>query len=129
MKDGTIIEKRRFPSPHPGIHLYSITYLSHGLKVKGLLAEPIEGDILDGFLYLRGGIKNVGKVRPGRIVQFAAQGFIVFAPFYRGNQGGKGMKTLQAKTGRMPFLLLTCLKTTRGLDPIPFMYSAFHEAG
>lgn len=90
MKDGTIIEKRRFPSPHPGIHLYAVTYLSQGLKVKGLLAEPIEGDILDGFLYLRGGIKNVGKVRPGRIVQFAAQGFIVFAPFYRGNQGGEG---------------------------------------
>ena len=24
------------------------------------------------------------------IVQFAAEGFIVFAPFYRGNQGGEG---------------------------------------
>ncbi|PNB53221.1 alpha/beta hydrolase, partial [Pseudomonas sp. GW456-E7] len=43
-----------------------------------------------GFLYLRGGIKSVGMVRPGRIIQFASQGFIVFAPFYRGNQGGEG---------------------------------------
>lgn len=29
-------------------------------------------------------------VRPGRIVQFASQGFVVLAPFYRGNQGGEG---------------------------------------
>ncbi|MFJ7747688.1 alpha/beta hydrolase family protein [Peribacillus sp. NPDC097295] len=90
MKNGSIISKQRFPSPHPGIHLFLVTYMSQGLKVKGLLAEPVEGDIHDAFLYLRGGIKNVGKVRPGRIIQYAAEGFIVFAPFYRGNQGGEG---------------------------------------
>ncbi|WP_408055255.1 alpha/beta hydrolase family protein [Sutcliffiella halmapala] len=67
-----------------------VTYYSGGLKVKGLLAEPqVEGNY-DGFLYLRGGIKNVGQVRVGRIVQFASEGFIVMAPFYRGNQGGEG---------------------------------------
>ena len=55
-----------------------------------MLAEPKDGEAYDGFLYLRGGIKNVGKVRPARIVQFASEGFIVFAPFYRGNQGGEG---------------------------------------
>ncbi|RFU68699.1 S9 family peptidase [Peribacillus saganii] len=89
-QDGTIISKERFPSPHPGIHLYTVTYYSQGLKIKGLLAEPVGQEVYDGFLYLRGGIKNVGKVRPGRIIQFAAQGFIVFAPHYRGNQGGEG---------------------------------------
>ena len=30
------------------------------------------------------------KFALARIVQFAAEGFIVFAPFYRGNQGGEG---------------------------------------
>ncbi len=89
-QDGTILEKTPFPSPHPNIKLFTVTYYSQGLKVKGLLAEPIEEGMYDGFLYLRGGIKNVGKVRPARIVQFAAQGFVVFAPFYRGNQGGEG---------------------------------------
>jgi dipeptidyl aminopeptidase/acylaminoacyl peptidase len=85
-----MIHKQRFPSPHPGIDLSLVTYRSNGLKVKGLLAEPKEKEPCDGFLYLRGGIKNVGKVRPARIVQFASEGFIVFAPFYRGNQGGEG---------------------------------------
>ncbi|MBB6445787.1 alpha/beta hydrolase family protein [Bacillus benzoevorans] len=86
-----MVLKQRFPSPNPAIELSIITYLSNdGLKVKGLLAEPKDDRNYDGFLYLRGGIKNVGKVRPSRIIQFAAEGFIVFAPFYRGNQGGEG---------------------------------------
>lgn len=90
MKDGTIIHKQRFPSPNPAIDLFLITYVSKGLKVKGFLAEPKADEHYDGFLYLRGGIKNVGKVRIGRIIQFASEGFVVMAPFYRGNQGGDG---------------------------------------
>ena len=85
-----IIHKQKFPSPHPGIALSIVTFDANGLKVKGLLAEPKDDQYYDGFLYLRGGIKNVGMVRPGRIVQFASEGFIVFAPFYRGNRGGEG---------------------------------------
>lgn len=85
-----LVEKKRFPSPSPRVRLFTVCYESEGLKVKGLLAEPAAPGTYDGFLYLRGGIKNVGMVRPGRIVQFASQGFVVFAPYYRGNQGGEG---------------------------------------
>jgi len=90
MQNGDIIEKMRFPSPNPSIDLFLVTYYVDGLRVKGMLATPNDGNMYDGFLYLRGGIKNVGKVRPGRIIQFASEGFVVFAPFYRGNQGGDG---------------------------------------
>ncbi len=88
--NGKIVEVQRFPSPNPNVELKVITYFSNRLKVKGMLAEPKDGEVYDGFLYLRGGIKNVGKVRPARIAQFAQEGFIVFAPYYRGNQGGEG---------------------------------------
>ncbi|MGM0853618.1 MAG: alpha/beta hydrolase family protein [Bacillota bacterium] len=90
MKNGTIVKKTLFPSPNPHVELYEITYLSSGLRVKGLLAEPAGVGKYDGFLYLRGGIKGVGMVRPARIAQFASHGFIVFAPYYRGNLGGEG---------------------------------------
>jgi dipeptidyl aminopeptidase/acylaminoacyl peptidase len=90
MHNGNIIAAQRFPSPNPNVQLTVITYLSNGLKVKGMLAEPKGQQALDGFLYLRGGIKSVGMVRPARIAQFAQEGFIVFAPYYRGNQGGEG---------------------------------------
>jgi len=90
VENGDILEKIKFPSPNPSIDLFLVTYFVDGLRVKGLLAVPNDGKDYDGFLYLRGGIKNVGKVRPGRIIQFASEGFVVFAPFYRGNQGGDG---------------------------------------
>ena len=89
-RNGEILEKERFPSPNPTVQLFTVTYWSDGLKVKGLLAEPKAEGKYEGFLYLRGGIKNVGQVRPARIAQFASEGFIVMAPFYRGNQGGEG---------------------------------------
>lgn len=85
-----LIDKKEFPSPNPNVRLFIVTYYSEGLRVKGLLAEPRELGMYEGFLYLRGGIKNVGMVRPARIAQFAAEGFIVFAPYYRGNRGGEG---------------------------------------
>jgi dipeptidyl aminopeptidase/acylaminoacyl peptidase len=84
------ISSIKFPSPHPTISVYLVTYISDGLKVKGFMAVPNSHRPLPAILYLRGGIKNVGMVRLARIIQFASHGFVVFAPFYRGNKGGEG---------------------------------------
>jgi dipeptidyl aminopeptidase/acylaminoacyl peptidase len=92
MQNGKIIKKVPFPSPNPHVELYEVVYFSEGLAVKGMLAEPKNNKVYDGFLYLRGGIKGVGMVRPARIAQFAQEGFIVFAPYYRGNLGGQGQE-------------------------------------
>lgn len=88
--NGTIEQKRPYPSPNPHVRLTEVLYWSCGYRVKGLLAEPLFEGNHEGILYLRGGIQNVGMVRPARIAQFAAQGFVVFAPYYRGNRGGEG---------------------------------------
>ena len=97
MTDGEIMECYPFPSPNPNVKLFMITYWSSGLRVKGFLAEPEKEGIYDGLLYLRGGIKSVGMVRPARISQFASEGFVVFAPFYRGNRGGEGNEDFAGK--------------------------------
>lgn len=120
---GKILEINRYPSPNPNVQLKVITYLSNGLRVKGMLAEPIGGDIFDGFLYLRGGIKNVGRVRPARIAQFASEGFIVFAPFYRGNQGGEGNEDFAGddrEDAFAAFLLLKSLARVRDIHIFGF---------
>jgi dipeptidyl aminopeptidase/acylaminoacyl peptidase len=88
--NGVVVHRRPYPSPNPQIALEEITYWSDGLKVKGLMAEPIIEGNYEGILYLRGGMQHIGMVRPARIAQFAAQGFVVFAPYYRGNRGGEG---------------------------------------
>ncbi|MEO4051838.1 prolyl oligopeptidase family serine peptidase [Solibacillus sp. CAU 1738] len=91
MKDnGSIEQIRRYPSPNPNIRLDEIIYWSDGLRVKGLLARPKQQGNYEGMIYLRGGLQTIGMVRPARIAQFAAQGFVVFAPYYRGNRGGEG---------------------------------------
>lgn len=90
MENGTIETKKPYPSPNPHVRLTEIVYWSEGLRVKGMLAEPKEQGNYSGILYLRGGIQSIGMVRPARIAQFAAQGFVVFAPYYRGNRGGEG---------------------------------------
>ncbi len=89
-QSGEIFSKQPYPSPNPSIQLSEIIYWSNGFRVKGLLAEPKGKGNYEGILYLRGGIQRVGMVRPSRIAQFAAQGFVVFAPYYRGNRGGEG---------------------------------------
>lgn len=121
--NGEILEIIRFPSPNPLVELKLITYFSNGLRVKGMLAEPIGEGIFDGFLYLRGGIKNVGKVRPARIAQFAAEGFIVFAPFYRGNQGGEGNEDFAGddrEDAFSAFLMLRSLQRVRDIHIFGF---------
>lgn len=87
-----ILHRERFPSPNPNVRLTEITYLSGPFMVKGLLAEPKKEGCYPGILYLRGGIKSVGMVRPARIAQFAHEGCVVFAPYYRGNRGGQGQE-------------------------------------
>ncbi|MET0787462.1 MAG: prolyl oligopeptidase family serine peptidase [Paenisporosarcina sp.] len=89
-QSGEIFSKHPYPSPNPHIQLNEIIYWSNGFRVKGLLAEPKGKGNYEGILYLRGGIQRIGMVRPSRIAQFAAQGFVVFAPYYRGNRGGEG---------------------------------------
>ena len=41
-------------------------------------------------LYCRGGIGRIGAVRLKWVEEFAAQGYAVFAPAYRGNEGSEG---------------------------------------
>lgn len=43
-----------------------------------------------GFVYCRGGIGRVGMVRLDWLTLFASLGHVVFAPSYRGNEGGEG---------------------------------------
>ncbi|WP_407921129.1 alpha/beta hydrolase family protein [Brevibacillus migulae] len=85
-----VIDIQEESSPTRGVSLYTVTYLSGGYKVKAALAIPERETPMPALLYCRGGIKGVGKVRPERICQMAAFGYVIAAPHYRGNEGGEG---------------------------------------
>jgi dipeptidyl aminopeptidase/acylaminoacyl peptidase len=116
--NGEIISRFRFPSPNPKVTMEVITYFSGSLKVKGLLAQPREKGRYEGFLYLRGGIKSVGEVRPARIAQFASEGFVVFAPHYRGNRGGEGNEDFAGDDRQDAFAAFELLKSLPEVDRI-----------
>ncbi|MCT4778945.1 MULTISPECIES: S9 family peptidase [Exiguobacterium] len=62
---------------------------SDGERVGAYVVLPVHANG-QGLLYLRGGTRNIGMVRPTRLMQFAQAGYLVMAPFYRGNLGGTG---------------------------------------
>lgn len=72
-----------------------ITYLSDGLKVKAYLAYPNDrSQKYPCVIWCRGGIGQKGVIdqfnAQGMFAQLASWGFVVFAPQYRGNDGGEG---------------------------------------
>ena len=118
MINGTIYSKRKYPSPVANVELWEITYWSEGLRVKGLLARPTFKGDFDAFLYCRGGLQSIGMVRPARVAQFAQQGFIVFAPYYRGNRGGEGKDEFAGEDRFDAIHGVTLLKALSGKEKV-----------
>lgn len=71
-----------------------VTYLSDGLKVKGYVTYPIKEGQYPCVVWCRGGVGNNGVIDEfnarGMFGKIAANGYVVFAPQYRGNLGGEG---------------------------------------
>lgn len=78
------------------LNLFSITYLSDGLKVKGYLIEPKADGKYPCIIYNRGGNRDFGNLNPFRIALFksklASKGYVIIASNYRGVDGGDGME-------------------------------------
>jgi dipeptidyl aminopeptidase/acylaminoacyl peptidase len=74
-----------------------IQYLSDGLKVVGFLVKPrdLAGRRYPVIIYNRGGLQDLGKIDTPNLLDFyelAANGFVVLASQYRGNDGGEGLE-------------------------------------
>lgn len=78
------------------VEILDITYLSDGLRIKGILARPRNqaGAVYPCVIYNRGGKSDFGAITPeyaaetlGRI---SSWGYVVVASQYRGNVGGEG---------------------------------------
>lgn len=83
------IKRKRMPidlTTHRG---EEVTYLVDDLRVKGLMITPKQS-VKRIVVYLRGGKGKVGRVRTGRLLQFANDHTLVFGPYYRGNNGSEG---------------------------------------
>lgn len=98
--DGQIEFKKQFRYID-SIDIYSITYLSDGLKIKGLLVSPNKKGKYTCIIYNRGGNRDFGslKIAHGAITlgQIAYEGYVVIASQYRGNGGSEEQEEFGGK--------------------------------
>lgn len=82
------------------IDIYSITYLSDGLKINGLLVKPKKKGKYPCVIFNRGGNRDFGSLKiHGAITlgQIAKEGYVVIASQYRGNGGNEGQEEFGGK--------------------------------
>ncbi|WP_028547526.1 prolyl oligopeptidase family serine peptidase [Paenibacillus sp. UNC451MF] len=118
--NGSLLEREPLRSRYKGILLYRLTYISEGLQVKGYLAVPeanAASASYPGLIYCRGGIRKVGMVRKRRIMSMAKRGYAVFAPFYRGNEGGEGREDFGGEDRFDVFHAITLVQSLPEVKP------------
>lgn len=102
------------------INIYTITYLSDGLKIKGLLVKPKKEGYYPCIIYNRGGNKNFGalKVINGvfTLGRLANEGYVVIASQYRGNAGGEGQEEFGGNDVNDVLALTEVLKEVKSAD-------------
>jgi dipeptidyl aminopeptidase/acylaminoacyl peptidase len=76
------------------LHMEAITYLSDGLKVKGIIALPNGPGPFPAIIFNRGGNREDGALTPSFFSALCAElvqaGYVVVGSDYRGNGGGEG---------------------------------------
>ena len=91
-----IVSKELISVYKNSVDIYKITYLSDGLKVKGILVQPKEKGNYPCIIYNRGGNKDFGAISKKSasflLAPLAMEGYIVIASQYRGNAGGEGQE-------------------------------------
>ncbi|MEQ9467617.1 MAG: prolyl oligopeptidase family serine peptidase [Ekhidna sp.] len=78
------------------VDFYSISYLSDGLLITGLMVTPKEDGSYPVIVFNRGGNRDLGRLLVGTSVdvlsRFAAKGYVVVASNYRGNSSTEGIE-------------------------------------
>lgn len=102
------------------IEVYKITYLSDGLKIKGLLVKPKRSGKYPCIIYNRGGNRDFGSLKVAHGALFlgplAKEGYIVIASQYRGNGGSEGSEEFGGKDVNDVLILTEVLKEIEGAD-------------
>ena len=76
------------------LHMQAITYMSDGLRITGMIAQPGGPGPFPAIIINRGGNREFGVLDAPTFASFAAEfvqaGYVVVGSNYRGNGGGEG---------------------------------------
>lgn len=103
------------------IDIYSLTYLSDGLRIKGLMAKPKGTGIFPCIIFNRGGNREFGSLTIASGVMtlgsIAKEGYVVIASQYRGCGGSEGIEEFGGSDVNDVLILTEVLKEIEGADP------------
>lgn len=111
-------EKRK---AYAGFECQRIKYMSDGLKVVGFIWKPKDttGKKLPLIIANRGGNREFGKLTPWArfgFYRYLAEGFVVIASQYRGNDGGEGKEEFGGTDVRDVMNLIPLAKSLGYID-------------
>ncbi len=136
--DGTIVSRQavafptaeqmaRFLAQDPAyaaavkkLHMEAITYVSDGLKVKGIIAIPNGPGPFPAIIFNRGGNREFGALDPrlfaAMTAMFVQAGHAVVGSDYRGNGGGEGREEFGGADVDDVIALIPLLRHEKGVD-------------
>ena len=117
-RDGYVVSKTRIEKT--GTYaVYQVTYMSTGLKVKGLMYENLSsgGKPLPGIVFNHGGVSGIPGKFKTRSKEIMKQGYHVFAPSYRGEDGSQGSIEVAAGEVYDALNAVLVLQHWPGVDP------------
>lgn len=102
------------------IDVFIITYLSDGLKIRGLMVKPKKPGKYPCVIYNRGGNREFGSLvaAHGALVlgQIAKEGYVVIASQYRGGGGSEGKEEFGGKDVNDVLILTDVLAEIENAD-------------
>lgn len=99
-----------------GVPVYQWTYPSGSLKVKGLLFLPVSKEPLPLVLFNHDGHSGISKEHKMASARLAKQGYAVFAPSYRGEDGSQGIVEVAAGEVQDVLNAVPLLAQVKGID-------------
>ncbi len=109
-----VVEKKL--APIGGVPVYQWVYPSEGLKVKGFLFLPASKDPLPLVVFNHDGTSGVSKEHKLSSARLAKQGYAVFAPSYRGEDGSDGVVEVAGGEVKDVLNAVPLLAQVKGID-------------
>ncbi|MEW6203112.1 MAG: prolyl oligopeptidase family serine peptidase [bacterium] len=118
LKDGGIVSIS-LAEKAEGYSLYSIIYMSDGLRITGKLFVPeaAEGKRLPGVVFNHGGVSGIPQPMLLRCGELAAMEYVVMAPSYRGEDGSEGEVEVAAGEVNDALNAMNLLRRLPYIDP------------